>query len=369
MPEEAIAENEGAPAELTPSEYGEVLHAYIRRLDEESLYAASLLSEACIRGGFGPEDIVALHFESLQGLLKRFAYREQTRIMGDAHQFLLEVMIAYGVRYKEYLELKLSHGLRDAEDRVHREHERAMEAERLTTEKEDLLMVIAHELRTPTTAAKGFVELAHRNLSVGKADAATGLLDSARQAIDRLSRLTADLSEAVRNGPSRLAMAEVDLAETVAQACDWAGVSAAAKGIRLLADQPATPVRIGANADALLTIVGNVLANAVRYTPSGGEVRLTCAGGDRQATVEIRDTGIGIAEDQLERIFEKFYRAPSARALEPQGLGLGLSLVRQLVEAHQGRIDIESSVGRGTVFRVTLPIDATRSPEEEEGLG
>src|SRR5579859_5530569 len=93
---------------LSPSDYGEVLGSYMRTHSEEALYRASRLSQVCIESGLGPEDIIALHFEALDPLLNSLPYREQARANGDAQQFLLEVMIAYGVKYKEYLELKLS---------------------------------------------------------------------------------------------------------------------------------------------------------------------------------------------------------------------------------------------------------------------
>ena len=352
---------------LAASGYYEALDSYVHNLDEGSLYAASLLSEACIHSGFGPEDIVALHFESLQGVLKGFAYREQTRAMGDAHQFLLEVMIAYGVRYKEFLELKLSLGLRDAEDRVSRERDRATEAERVTAEKADLLAVIAHELCTPMTAAKGFAELAQRKLSAGKLDEASGMLRSAREAMDRLWRLTADLTEAVRSGPPTLVLSRIDLGPVIDQACAWARPSAVSKGLRLLSAPMQDGVFVMANADALLTMFGNLLANAVRYTPAGGEIRVSYLVDETWLTIEFRDTGIGIAEDQLEAVFGKFYRTPAARQVEPRGLGLGLSLVDQLVRAHGGHVDLKSHLGSGTIFRLVLPVDATQQQEIETG--
>ena len=146
---------------------------------------------------------------------------------------LLEVMIAYGVKYKEFLELKLSESLRDADARAVRERERAAEAERLQREKDEILGVIAHELRTPITAAQGNIDLASRVLGRGEVGPVPQFLASAREALERLSRLSADLVEASRAGAPRIELARrATWGSIVVQACDWARPAAASKGIR-----------------------------------------------------------------------------------------------------------------------------------------
>ena len=94
----------GTDDSMLPSDYERVLAHYIQNHGEEDLYRASGLSRNCIQAGMGPEDMVALHFEGLEKILPLYSYREHARVIGDAHQFLLEVMISYGVRYREYLE-------------------------------------------------------------------------------------------------------------------------------------------------------------------------------------------------------------------------------------------------------------------------
>src|ERR671929_795823 len=172
--------------------YEAALRDYLRTRNEAALFQASLLSQHFVESGLGPDDIIALHFEALEVVLGELTPREQTRTVSDAHQFLLEVMIAYGVRYKEYLELKLRESIREAEVRAELEQQRAREAERAEQERGELLAGIAHELRTPITAAKGNLELAVRSLSRGQTETLVPLLGSTREAIDRLSRLTGD---------------------------------------------------------------------------------------------------------------------------------------------------------------------------------
>lgn len=198
--------------------YAEALAEYCRDRSEAALYRASLLSQEFVEGGLGPEDIIGLHCESLDAILADRPAREQVLATGDAHQFLLEIMIAYGVKYKEFLELRLSQTLREAEARAARERDRIQEAERIGREKDEILAVIAHELRTPIPAARGSVDLAVRSLNRGRMDRVEPLLGTTRQALDRLSRLTGDLVEASRGHPPALEQRLQELDKIVEQA-------------------------------------------------------------------------------------------------------------------------------------------------------
>lgn len=343
------------PNHASTDDYAPTLAAYIRDRSEASLYHAALMSQDFIESGLGPEDIVALHVESLDRALAGMTYRERVRASADAHQFLLEIMIAYGVKYKEYVELKLERTLRDAEARAARERERALEMERLQREKSELLAVIAHELRSPITVAKGSLDLAARSLTMGKVDSLPRLIGSAREALERLSRLSGDLVEASRGGIPTLERTPQDLASIVAQACRWVQAAAVTKGLDLSQELGDGTIVVQGNADALLSVFGNLLSNATRYTPAGGKVMVRCRRVEGDACVEVSDTGIGMTPEVRERVFEKFYRAPDARRVEAQGLGLGLSLVQQLVKAHDGRVEVDSVPEQGTTFRVILP--------------
>ncbi|MEA2642943.1 MAG: two-component system, OmpR family, phosphate regulon sensor histidine kinase PhoR [Chloroflexota bacterium] len=346
-----------AQGRFTTDDYLSVLDEYLHTHSEDALYRASLLSRELVVAGLGPEDIVALHSEALTQAAEELPPLEQIRAMNDGHQFLLEVMIGYGVHYREYLELKLSEGLRDLETRVSLEEERLLEAERIGREKDEILAVIAHELRQPLTAAQSHLDLVERFLKRGEVQQAPTHLLSARQALERLSRLSGDLVEASRQELPVLRFVFVDLHEILTQALSWIAPAASAKGLGIIQNcDSESPVRVWANADALLSVFGNLLSNAVRYTPAGGNVTLTLTVDAGYARVDVRDTGIGMSPEVLGRIFERFYRAPEARQIETRGLGLGLALVRQLVEAHQGRVEVESTPLHGSMFRVLLPV-------------
>ncbi len=321
--------------------YGQILSTYLHSPGEQALYDASLMSQTLVQHGVGPEEIVALHMEALDQALVGFTPREQARYVGHAHQFLLEVMIVYGLTYREYLELKV--------------RERDAAAELAMQERTELLATVAHEMRTPLTAALGTIDLARRDLSQGRTDRVLPWLGTARDALRRLSRLTADIARASMGDPPVLNHVPHDLCQVVIEACAWAEAAAAEKGLVLVRDNALTSVPVVGDADALLSVFGNLLSNAIRYTPADGRVTVSCAASEGQACVTVSDTGIGMSPEVQERIFEKFYRAREARSVEAQGLGLGLALVQELVEAHGGWVAVDSAAGKGSTFRVLLP--------------
>jgi signal transduction histidine kinase len=264
-------------------------------------------------------------------------------------------MIAYGVKFREFLELRLTQTLREAEARAGREHERVQEAERIGREKDEILAVIAHELRTPIAAARGSVDLALRSLNRGRMDRVEPLLATTREALDRLSRLTGDLVEASRGTPPVLDRSPHRLDAIVRQAHAWAVPAASAKGVALRLEDGGSGATVVGSADALLSVFGNLLSNAVRYTRPGGQVTIRQGLDGKFAWVEVADTGIGMSTEVQARVFDKFFRSAEARAVEAQGLGLGLSLVQQFVSAHDGRVDLQSTPGLGSTFTVWLP--------------
>jgi signal transduction histidine kinase len=318
--------------------YAAALGDYLRTQREQALYEASLLSQTFIEQHAGPDEIVALHFESLDQFLRGMSYREHTRAVTDAHQFLLEVMIAYGVTYREYLDLKIQENERDAAAR------------------EEILATIAHELRSPITAAQGHLDLASRHLARGQVELLPPRIATAQGALARLSRLTSNLVRSGQEHPFADPTQVVDLVMVVRQACEWAQAAADAKGIFIQEESAGPPaLMVCGDADALLSVFGNILSNAIRYSPEGGHVIVRHGVTDGAVWVEVEDNGIGMSQEVQDRIFDKFYRGPEARAAEAQGLGLGLTLVGQAVSAHGGTVTVASTLGSGTAFRVMLP--------------
>ncbi|HEV8468651.1 MAG TPA: MASE1 domain-containing protein, partial [Candidatus Limnocylindria bacterium] len=240
-----------------------------------------------------------------------------------------------------------------AQETIHRTEQRLrLVAEESARLREEFMSVATHELRTPVAALRGYVQLAQQSLDRGQADRLRGTLKTALRQTDRLASLIAQLLDASQMEAGRLKVERVST-----------NVSRVA-GTAVDAERLATETRrwvvqiepgLHANVDALRfeQLLVNLLDNAVKFSPAGGTVtvRLLSTGAD--VRLEVSDQGIGISPDRVGHIFERFYRAHDDRGIG--GLGLGLYISKQIVELHDGRIEVASEPGRGTTFVVTLP--------------
>jgi len=218
----------------------------------------------------------------------------------------------------------------------------------------------AHELRTPLTALRGGLEVALRTDRT--APQYRDVLVSSLEEVDHLIRLAEDLLLLTRSstgaGPKA---APVDLEPLVLDVFDTALRLAAGSGVtvRMPADFPGAgtgPLTVMGDAMALRRALLNLVDNALKYTPAGGTVELSLARDGAEAVVAVRDTGVGIAPADLERIFDPFVRLDAARARPTGGTGLGLAIARSIVTAHGGRVRAESVPGSGSTFTVSLPL-------------
>jgi two-component system phosphate regulon sensor histidine kinase PhoR len=147
----------------------------------------------------------------------------------------------------------------------------------------------------------------------------------------------------------------VVLNEIITKVAELLQTSAEEKGLEFEVDITEEPLVILGFEDGLERVFMNLVSNAVKYTPAGGSVAVRAWSENGQVKVEVSDTGIGIPEEALPRIFEEFYRAKNAKAVEMEGTGLGLAIAKDVVEQHEGQILVESTVGRGSTFYVILP--------------
>lgn len=221
--------------------------------------------------------------------------------------------------------------------------------------KSEFLSVVSHELRTPLTALEGFAELLLTRAV--PPERAARFLRHIHVEARRLGRIVAELLDLSRlevGVAPDLKREPLDLAAHVERQIElFAGVHPAHR-FRWEADDALPTLR--ADRDAVDRVLQNLLSNAVKYSPRGGEIRVTArAGADGLVELRVEDEGVGIAAAELPRIFDKYVRIANQETASVRGLGLGLSLVRALVEAHGGRIEVESAPGKGSVFRVTLP--------------
>jgi PAS domain S-box-containing protein len=231
-----------------------------------------------------------------------------------------------------------------------------MVAEEALHVRDEFLATLSHEIRTPLNAVIGWTKI----LLARQADPAT--LERALRVIDRNAtaqvRLIEDMLDMARivSGKLRLELAPVDLVAATLTAIDVVSPAAAAKSIAIRTGLSRVPRPIVADADRLQQIVWNLLSNAVKFTPAGGLVEVTIPEPPGPIQVAVRDTGEGITPEFLPHVFERFRQANASSSRAQGGLGLGLALVRQLVEMHGGQITAESpGRGAGSVFTITFP--------------
>ncbi len=219
----------------------------------------------------------------------------------------------------------------------------------------DFVANASHELRTPLAAIHGFAETLLANPTLGEADRRAYLEVIDRHA-KRLGAIVADLLDLSRieSRATNLEPAAIDVASLAEMLLrDWRPrIESKRLNVTLASEQPAIA---WADREACEQILSNLLDNAIKYTEAGGSIALRIGGDERSVRVEVRDTGVGIPERDLGRIFERFYRVDKARSRSQGGTGLGLAIVKHLVQSLGGAIQVESQPGRGSTFAFTLP--------------
>ena len=238
---------------------------------------------------------------------------------------------------------------------------------KLETVRQDFVANVSHELKTPLAAIQATVETLLDG-AMHDTDHNVRFLERIRESADRLHRLVQDL---LTLGRIESSQAPLDLEPIALQAAVDACISrhaqrAQTKDLRLIPQPAQEPVAALADEEALAEILDNLVDNAIKYTPAGGTITLSWLGDNGEAILQVADTGVGIPEKDLPRIFERFYRVDKARSRELGGTGLGLSIVKHLVQALHGGIAVESQLGEGTTFTIRVPC-AAGAPSE--GLG
>jgi len=231
------------------------------------------------------------------------------------------------------------------------------ELRRLERVRQDFVANVSHEFKTPLTAIQGFAE----TLLAGALDDPKNnrrFLEIIREHAARLARVTDDLLKLARieAGKLELEFFPVGLHDLIESCTETTLLKASRKKISFEVEAPEGIPPIRGDASLLHDVLQNLLDNAIQYTPAGGRIKLEASVGTNDATVTIADSGIGIPLADQERIFERFYRVDAARSREAGGTGLGLSIAKHVVEAHGGRLWVESAVGRGSKFSFSIPL-------------
>jgi len=229
--------------------------------------------------------------------------------------------------------------------------------------KDDFVALVSHELRTPLTSIRGYLELVLEGEPSGIGKQQEEFLNIVDRNAARLERLVDDLLFMARLGSGKLELSleDTDLSALARESVSAAAPRASAQAIELdctAEDVPAVrgdPGRLG-------QLLDNLISNAVKFTPDGGRVDVRVFSQNGDVAIEVADTGIGVSAEEQAQLFQKFFRTSAAGKRAIQGTGLGLSISKAIVEAHAGRIELESEESIGTTVRVLLPVAASTEP-------
>jgi PAS domain S-box-containing protein len=327
-----------------------------------------------------PEYLRHLHSAGQERYLKtgkkhvNWEHIEVPALHKDGHEFPLELSFGEFSKNNKHIFIGIA---RDITERKKAEEEREQlflseqearaEAERANRLKDEFLATLSHELRTPLNAILGWSQvLQYNNLDEAGIKRATATIERNARAQNQLIDDILDVSRII-TGKLRLDVRAVDLSNVISEAVDAARPAAEAKNIRLqtLIDPQAT--QISGDPDRLQQVVWNLLSNAIKFTPKYGRVQLRLERVNSHIEIVVSDTGAGIKPEFLPFVFERFRQSDGSMTRRHGGLGLGLAIVRQLVELHGGAVSVESKgEGQGSTFIVSLPCLPIRLEAEED---
>jgi heavy metal sensor kinase len=213
----------------------------------------------------------------------------------------------------------------------------------------------SHELRTPLAVLRGELENLAQDIELKPQTRET--LGSALEEVDRLAEIVEGLLALSRfdTGEAQSQWVTFDLAELVATTADQMSLLAEDKNITVMCDS-ATRVMVEADQARLKQVVVNLLDNAIKYTPNGGRIKLKVAQEEGYAVLDVADDGVGIPAEALPHVFKRFFRVDGSRSRDRGGAGLGLSIVKSILDAHGAQVEVSSTPGRGSCFRIRQPV-------------
>jgi len=224
--------------------------------------------------------------------------------------------------------------------------------------KDEFIGTVSHELRTPMTSINGYVELLLEDGGDPLTDEQRSCLATVQRGSERLKSLINDLlfTAQARSGHLQIQRTPTNIVELAREAVESAQTNADDKDLRLRLIAPPESIVIEADALRMGQAIDNLISNAIKFTPESGNVDVTLAQGAGRMTLTVADTGMGMTSNDIDHLFERFFRTDSAQANHIQGTGLGLPIVRAIVEAHEGTISVASKLHLGSSFVVSLPL-------------
>jgi signal transduction histidine kinase len=241
---------------------------------------------------------------------------------------------------------------------VRRIDDQNIELQSADAAKDEFISTVSHEFRTPLTSINGYVDLLLEDGADPLTEEQRGFLVTVKRGSTRLQRLINDLLfvAQVRAGRLDIQTTTTDVVEIARQAVDSAQTHARDKQLGLRLTAPPGSIAIEADVVRMGQAIDNLISNAIKFTPRGGHVDVTLAQAGPRAILTVTDTGMGMTTTDLERLYERFFRTDSAQTQQIQGTGLGLPIVKGIVEAHAGTITVTSEPNKGTSFVVSLPL-------------
>jgi signal transduction histidine kinase len=269
-------------------------------------------------------------------------------VKGQISPAALERSVRYAIQQRLLENERINH-IREQEARV--------QAEAANRAKDDFLAVLSHELRTPLNAMLGWARLLRTNKD--NDDIFVRAVDAIERSALMQTKFVDDLLDVTRivNGQLSLARADVDLGPLVEGSVDAIKPTADAKSIEIRSDIDKEIGIVSGDPERIQQIVNNLLSNAIKFTPEGGSVSVSLVKENGNARLVVTDTGVGISKEFLPQVFDRYKQAHNATTNRKGGLGLGLAIVRHLVEKHAGTVDVDSDgEGKGATFTVHLPL-------------
>lgn len=244
------------------------------------------------------------------------------------------------------------------------------EIRRLEQVRTDFAANVSHELKTPLTSIRGFVETLE-NGAIDNPPMAHKFLRIIMLETERLTRLINDILSIskLESGSDEVTIERLRLDKMAFDVADMLSIHAGEKQVTIDCHMNSEPVNIMGNSDRVEQMLINLIENAIKYNKPGGSVTVQVFSNGEEANIAISDTGIGIAEENLPRLFERFYRVDKGRSRQMGGTGLGLAIVKHIVRSMNGEIEVHSKLGEGTEFLITLPLAPKSDPDRDNIFG
>lgn len=315
--------------ESLKEEYRGIVASHLAGEGESAVLHAYEFARKCMRAGLAPDDLVSLHMELVENEVAGSSAAGRTQAL------LLEIVVAFSLSYRQAVE----------------ELERAnQDLEKISSFKTRMLSMVAHDLTNHIIAIKLLVGATMRE---AREPALRERLTHVMSTIDDQQTLIANLLDMshIESGKLQLDIRPVSLMEIIGRSVERMRKTTSAHTFKV----QGTALQVMADRAKTQQIFENLLGNAVKYSPEGGTISIHVYPAGSSVAVELQDQGLGIAADELPNLFEPFYRGAGAERTSIAGTGLGLAIVRSLIDLQKGTIEVESTLGKGSRFRFTLP--------------